>query len=483
MGKAMGVGENPNEGGFRELLHLSVPLMLTMAAITVNTFMDRLFLLWYSPESGAAAMPGAMMSWTLIGVPMGIAAYINTFVAQYHGSGHPERIGPAVWQGVWFSVVVSPILLLAVPLAGPIFRIFGHAPSLLHQEVIYFQILVYGGGMYVLGAALSSFYTGRGRTWTVLIVDASAVVFNCLLNLTLIFGTRGLTELASRDSVLAAFFLRVTSAFHWTIPELGIRGAAMATVAAAGLRAAIYVLLFLSSDSRRKYATGQIRFDREIAVRLLRYGTPSGLTSVVDAASFTIFLLLIGHLGIRTMQATNMAFAVNSLAFMPIAGLQIGVATLVGRWIGRRKAEIATRVTWNGQKMSFVYMGTLAIGYICFPDVFLLPFRSGMDPDEFASVSELTRMYMKFMGFYAVFDGMQMVFSGTLRGAGDTRFLFFAITIVSSVVVFACWLALRLGCGSGVCWGLLTLWMLTFTLVFGLRYRGGRWKRMRVIEV
>lgn len=469
-------------GGLAELLGISAPLMLTMAAITVNTFMDRLFLTWYSPAAGAASFPGAMLSWTLIGVPMGIAAYINTFVAQYHGAGHPERIGPAVWQSIWFSLAVSPFLLIAIPFAEPIFRFAGHEPALCYQESIYFQILVLGSGANILAAAVSSFFTGRGRTWVVLIVDIAGVAVNCLFNFALIFGSRGLADLAEKGADLAPFFLRVLNFFHLTAPELGIRGAALATVVAMCFRVVVYMTLFLLPIFRKKYATLNFHFDREIAWRLVKYGTPSGLTTVVDAAAFTIFLLLIGQLGEQVMLATNLAFSVNSLAFMPIAGLQVGVTTLVGRWIGRREPAIASKVTWNGQRLSFCYMGCLAIGYATIPEFFMGPFKSGMDPQAFAEVFGQVSFYMKFMAVYAIFDGISMVFSGTLRGAGDTRFVFFTIAIVSFSSVFICWFGLKRGVDASFCWGVLTAWVIVFAMTFAWRFFRGKWKKMRVIE-
>ncbi len=469
-------------GGLVELLVISAPLMLTMAAITLNTFLDRLFLTWYSPAAGAASFPGAMLAWTLIGIPMGIAAYINTFVAQYHGAGHPERIGPAIWQSIWFSLAVTPFLLIAIPFAEPIFRFAGHEASLCHQEAIYFQILVLGSGANILAAAVSSFFTGRGRTWVVLLVDTAGVAVNCLLNFTLIFGSLGLAGLAEKGSVLAPFFLRFLNYFHLTVPEMGIRGAALATVVAMCFRVVVYMTLFLLPIFRKKYATLNFHFDREIAWRLVKYGTPSGLTTVVDAAAFTIFLLLIGQLGEQIMLATNLAFSVNSLAFMPIVGLQIGVTTLVGRWIGRREPKIASKVTWNGQRLSFCYMGILAVGYATIPEFFMRPFESGMDPEVFAQIFDQVSLYMKFMAIYAIFDGISLVFSGTLRGAGDTRFVFFTIATVSFSCVFVCWLGLKHGADAAFCWVVLTAWVIIFATVFAWRFFQGKWKKMRVIE-
>ena len=75
-------------------------------------FVDRMFLLWYSEESMAAVMPAGMVHFAMVCFPLGVASYVNTFVAQYHGAGHPHRIGPAVWQGARVGFYCMPLFLL-----------------------------------------------------------------------------------------------------------------------------------------------------------------------------------------------------------------------------------------------------------------------------------------------------------------------------------------------------------------------------------
>ena len=84
-------------------------------------FIDRMFLLWYSKEAVAAVLPAGMVHFAMISFPLGIAAYTNTFVAQYYGAGHLKRIGPAVWQGLHLGFFCVPLYLALIPLAPWIF--------------------------------------------------------------------------------------------------------------------------------------------------------------------------------------------------------------------------------------------------------------------------------------------------------------------------------------------------------------------------
>ena len=96
--------------GAGEVLRVALPLVVSSISTTVMIFIDRMFLYWYSPEAMAAAMPAGMFHFTVISFPMGIALYVNTFVAQYAGAGRPRRIGPFVWQGIWVGVAAAPLL-------------------------------------------------------------------------------------------------------------------------------------------------------------------------------------------------------------------------------------------------------------------------------------------------------------------------------------------------------------------------------------
>ena len=94
---------------------VALPLLVSTASWTVMNFVDRMFLLWVSETSFAAALPAAMLEWTIFCLPMGIASYVGTFVAQYYGAGRYERVGAAMAQAVRFSLCVTPVLLVGVP--------------------------------------------------------------------------------------------------------------------------------------------------------------------------------------------------------------------------------------------------------------------------------------------------------------------------------------------------------------------------------
>ena len=103
-----------SEGGYREVLAIAVPLILSTASWSVQHFVDRMFLSWYAPEAIAAAMPAGMVYFSIVSIFMGTAGYASTFVAQYYGAKSYHRIGPALWQGVYVSLLGGLALLFVL---------------------------------------------------------------------------------------------------------------------------------------------------------------------------------------------------------------------------------------------------------------------------------------------------------------------------------------------------------------------------------
>ncbi len=132
--------------GGRDVVALGLPLVISTMSFTVMTFIDRMFLTWYSIDAVAAAMPAAMLQFTLISFPLGVATYVNTFVAQYEGAGRPRQIGPVVWQGIWIGLVAAALLLLTTPLAHAYFHHAGHDPDVVVEEIAYYDVLIFGSG-------------------------------------------------------------------------------------------------------------------------------------------------------------------------------------------------------------------------------------------------------------------------------------------------------------------------------------------------
>jgi MATE family multidrug resistance protein len=438
-------------------LRLALPLILSSSFMTLQIGVDRALLSQFSSDAVAAAMPAALLYWTPFLLVQGVANYATTFVAQYTGAGRPERVGPAVWQALYFAVAGGLAFLGLLPLAGSIVAWGGHSPAVQELEITYFHCLCFAALPALIVAAANSFFAGRGDSWTVLLVDAVGLAANTFLAYSLIFG-------------------------HWGLPALGIAGAGWATVAGSAISATVALTLVFRRRYRGRFHTlSGWRFDPDLFRRLMRFGFPNGLQWMLDALAFTIFLFLVGRLGDTELAATNIAFTINMVAFLPMLGMGQAVSILVGQRLGQDRPEIAARTTWNGFGLAWSYMGLVAVFYALTPELFLYFFQSG--DAKWDQVALLVPVLLKFVAAYSLFDSMNWVFSFALRGAGDTRYVtMVALVLAWPLMVAPTWAAWKFGWGLYWAWAFASCYVIALGFAFLLRFRAGKWKSMRVIE-
>ena len=171
----------PQPGGSRELLALALPLVVSQGFMTVQIFLDTILLSWHDPLEMTASFPAVMWYWLPFGLLQVTAGYVSTFVAQYTGARRPQRVGPAVWQGIHFSLLAGLSFVLLVPAAPFVIGVGGHSPTLQVLEVVYLRCLCFAALPMLVMAAVNGFFSGRGQTWTVLGIEAFGTIVNILL--------------------------------------------------------------------------------------------------------------------------------------------------------------------------------------------------------------------------------------------------------------------------------------------------------------
>jgi multidrug resistance protein, MATE family len=445
---------------YHELFSVSLPLVLSMAATTVMEFTDRVFLANYAIDAIAAALPAGVAAFLILTFFTGINGYLNVFIAQYTGAGTSSRIGSCIWQGIYFSVAAAVILTGLSLLAEPIFRLGGHPPEVQQLERSYFRILCLGGGIHVAGMALGCFFSGRGQTRPVMMINVIGMLFNIPLDYALINGI-------------------------WIFPEMGIRGAGIATVCAWTLITVLYAGLIFNQANDRLYGVlSRRRIDRALALRILRKGVPASLQFTIDVFAFTFFIFAVGRLGKAELAISNIAFSLESIAFMPAMGFSLGLSTLVGQSLGRNDVNAALRFT---RQTIFVLMGYI----ICLDVIFLFAPRPVLEiflvaergNPAYGQLLDHGTAVLRTMAVFIAFDALYFTFIGVLKGAGDTRFIMWSMAVVTLLVmivpltIIIAWLQW----GLIACWITLTFYVISLFLVSFWRFRQGKWKSVRVI--
>lgn len=447
---------------YREVSKVCVPLVAGMAATTVMEFTDRIFLSHYSVNALSAVVPAGVTAFLILCFLGGVAGYVSVFIAQYHGAGMPEKIGATLWQGLFFTLFSGVILLLtAYFVTIPLFALVGHNPEIRVLETQYFIILCQGGVLHVAIQALSGFFTGRGMTRPVMTANIIGMVVNIPLNYALINGM-------------------------WGMPELGIRGAAIATVVSWGV-----VVLCLAPPIFSRYFVREFKLfetmalNRDIMGRLLKYGVPGALQFSLDIFAFTFFILIVGRMGIVPLAASNIVISISSLAFMPALGFSFGLSSITGQALGRGRPDEARAAAWSGVHLLMIYTMSLGVLFLIAPETIISFFMAkGAMGGDYEEILTMGTIILKFVAAYILLDVFYMMFAAVLKGAGDTRFLLLAI----SGATLGCMLIPLLvginylGMEIYAAWGCIVFFIGILCLLISWRYHDGKWEQMLIIK-
>jgi MATE family multidrug resistance protein len=447
-------------GGSRELLKLALPLVLSQSFMTVQIAVDRVLLSRHDPDEVAASFPAVMLFWLPFGLLQGVTAYVSTFVAQYTGARRPHRVGPAVWQGLYFALGGGVLFTLVAVFAADLVALGRHPPALQSLETVYLRYLAFAALPMLVIAAVNGFFSGRGQTWTVLGIDAVGTAVNASLALVLIFGRFG-------------------------FPEMGIAGAGLATVAGSWASACFALALFVRPKYRAAFNTLAAWPDRALLRRLLAYGGPAGVQMFLDVLAFTCFTLLVGRLGPEAMGATSLTITLNMITFLPMLGLGQAVSILVGQRLGENRPAVAERTTYTGLGWMFGYISIVCVLYLTIPHLLLAAFEPDAPAEraKFAAVAALVPRLLICVAVYSLADSMNIAFAFALRGAGDTKFVtWLTFALAWPLMVIPTYVVVESGGRLYWAWVFATVHIVTISVCFWLRFRTGKWKTMRVIE-
>ena len=447
-------------GGARQVLQIAFPLIVSTSFWTLQMTIDRILLSRYSSDAVGAAQIAIMVFWTVFALLHQTALYSSTFVAQYQGANKPDRIGPVIWQSLYFSLISGVIFCTVFFFSAEWFvSLAGHGKDVQILEAKYLQTLSFSALPMALVASASSFFMGRGKTGVVMIINAAGLVVNALLDYALIFG-------------------------QWGFPELGIAGAGWATTISSAVSALLALALLFRPSMNKLYGLWNgWHFDRALFGRLLRFGLPAGLQWSLDGLAFTVFVFLIGKMGKAELAANSIAFSINLLAFLPPMGLGQAVSVLVGQRLGENRPDLAERSANMGCIIGTVYMLTMGATFLIFPGMYLSLYQSHNEPEQWLQVAAMVPILLRFAAVFCLFDSINMVLSFALKGAGDTKFVsIISLTLAWSIVVpptIAIW---YWGLGIYWAWAVVTLYVFALASVLFWRFRQGKWKSMRVIE-
>lgn len=407
------------------MLRLAGPVVLAEIGWMSMGLVDTMLVGRVSAEAIGAVSIGSHIFYTVAITGMGMLLGLDYLVSRAMGAGQADDARRALAQGIYLSVGLA-VLLIAVLLALlPRLESLGVRPEVAREAVPYLRALTWSTLPLLLYAALRRYLQAVGAVRPVMMALLSANLINAAAAWALIFG-------------------------HFGLPALGAEGAGWATCFSR-LYMFLYLLVYLLRYERCAGAGRRVSYRPDLArlAELARLGLPAALQILLEMGVFAAAALLAARLSPDALAGHQIALSLASFTFMMPLGVSSAAAVRVGHALGRADAAAATRAGWTAVAIGALFMSAAGLTFVAVPHALVRAFTTD------AAVISVGVSLLGIAAVFQLFDGLQVVSTGALRGTGDTR-----TPMVSNLV--AHWF-IGLPLGYALCfhfgWGVRGLWV------------------------
>jgi multidrug resistance protein, MATE family len=411
----------------RPMLRLAIPLVLAELGWMTMAIVDTMMV---GRQSNSAEAIGAVSLGSILFMAVaifgtGLMLGLDTLVSHSYGAGDVEDCHRSLVNGVYLSLAIAPVLMGLIRLVEPVLRSMDIQASVLNQAIPYLRTLNWGMLPLLFYFVFRRYLQGMNQARPVMFALVTANIVNLVGNWALVYG-------------------------HLGLPRMGTVGSGWSTCIARTYMMTVLLVYALYYDHR--YQTG-LRVTRRLPSffrmwRLVQLGFPAALQFGMEVGVFAVATTLIGRLGAVPLASHQVALNTVSFTYMVPLGIASAAAVRVGQALGRHDAHGASRAGWTALALGTGFMSLMGLLFLLVPYYIVRIYTP--DPAVIRSASSLLFV----AAFFQLFDGMQTVATGALRGAGDTRtamachiFFYWVIGLP-----LGAWLCFRLGWGAPGLW-------------------------------
>jgi len=435
------------------IFNLAWPVIAEQSLATVTHIVDMMMV----GRLGAAAVTAIGLTMQPVFFTMAFASALSVgttaLVSRFIGSEENEKASLVLQQSVIISVVFSSVLALIFYFFIPdILNIMGAKNEVIRLGSGYLRVMTPGFVFMIMAFIVTAALRGAGETRIPMQVNIVINILNVILNYLLIFGKYG-------------------------FPELGVNGAALATTISRSFGGLVLLWITFSSYTVIKMKTKNFfSLNIDLLKRILRVGIPTAMEESVRRLAQLLFVRIIASLGTTAFAAHQIAINAESISYMPGFGIAVAATTIVGQNLGADNADGAEKGSFEAWKIGSMMMGFMALIFFIFPEQLISLYT---DNPEIISRGAVN---LRIIAFSQIPMGTHFIFAGSLRGAGDTKAVFYSTALSSWIFRLLLGYILVHPLGLGLTGGWIAMvidWLVRGSYVF-YRFKKGEWKTIEV---
>ncbi len=406
----------------RAMLRIAIPLALAELGWVAMSVIDNI-MVGRMPNSavaiGAASLGGALFyGFAIFGI--GLMSGLDTMVSHAYGAGNMPEARRNLAAGLGLAICAAPLLAILILSTAPLLGWIGVSDEIRRQAVGFMRVLVWSLPVLLIYTTFRRYLQGIHFVKPITFAVVSSNLVNLFGNWLLIFG-------------------------NWGTPAMGIRGSALSTVFA---RIYLAGILMLAVRLRDPGAFHSLRPDFGRVRQLLQLGLPAALTIGFEVGVFNAATALAAKLDAISLAAHTIALNAATVTYMVPLGIGSAAAVSVGKALGARDQRHAARAGWTALALGAGYEVCSAVLFLLLPEPIARVYTH--DP----AVIAFTVRLFAIAAVFQVFDGLQTIATGALRGAGNTRtpMLWNLVGYWGIGLPVSCWLCFRWR------WGAVGLW-------------------------
>jgi MATE family multidrug resistance protein len=380
----------PDRVATRALVRLALPIVVVQAGIMLMGVVDTIMVGHLSAEALGAVALGNMYFFSMSIFGIGVLMALDPIISQAVGARDETAIGRAMQRAFVISVLLSAIISGFLLLAPTVLRFLQQPEEIIPNAALFSRIMIPGVLPMLAFTVLRQSLQSMTVVAPIVVGIVLANLLNVALNWLLVFGNLG-------------------------APAMGVAGSAWATSIS---RLALFLVVLVAAWPKlRPYLSAFRRdaFELHPVLRMLRLGTPIGIHYMLEYGAFAAVMVLMGRLGTVEVASHSIAINLASLTFMVPFGISQAASVLVGQAVGRGDPRTARRAAGAAIACGLAFMTASGLALLAAPRFFASIYTSD------AAVLALGAVLIRIAGVFQIFDGLQVVSAGILRGVGDTR--------------------------------------------------------------